>query len=164
MCNPALPLACRSRLHCPAGLSHVYIVVATLHSLFHMDGDGLEDSWTRYCWDYSDSGTISLCAEAKSVNGSLVNLFNISNVTICYMKTCLELIVLEFWTNPAVIKTVCRLIELKCDVPSGGRRTRFVRNWKVWNHFRDFFPIKVNDLEVVPHIIWIRKTLPCSCI
>lgn len=27
--------------------------------------------------------------------------------------------------------------------PSGGRRTLFVRKWKIWDHLRDFFPIKV---------------------
>lgn len=27
--------------------------------------------------------------------------------------------------------------------PSGGRRATFVRKWRVWEHFTDFFPIKV---------------------
>lgn len=29
--------------------------------------------------------------------------------------------------------------------PSGGRRTAFVRKWRVWEHLRDFFPIKVSS-------------------
>ncbi|XP_075876576.1 2-acylglycerol O-acyltransferase 3b isoform X3 [Nelusetta ayraudi] len=33
----------------------------------------------------------------------------------------------------------------------GGRRSKFVRNWKVWGHFRDFFPIKlVKTAELSP--------------
>uniref|UniRef100_A0A3Q4BMC1 Acyltransferase n=1 Tax=Mola mola TaxID=94237 RepID=A0A3Q4BMC1_MOLML len=34
----------------------------------------------------------------------------------------------------------------------GGRRTIFVRNWTVWNHFRDFFPVKlVKTTELNPN-------------
>lgn len=44
MCLAVLPLVRRSRLHRPAGVPHVYVALATLHSLLHMDGDGLEDS------------------------------------------------------------------------------------------------------------------------
>ncbi|CAG02909.1 unnamed protein product [Tetraodon nigroviridis] len=34
----------------------------------------------------------------------------------------------------------------------GGRRSRFVRNWKVWDHFRDFFPIKlVKTVDLHPN-------------
>ncbi|XP_067348152.1 2-acylglycerol O-acyltransferase 3b isoform X2 [Channa argus] len=34
----------------------------------------------------------------------------------------------------------------------GGRRTLFVRNWRVWEHFRDFFPVKlVKTAELNPN-------------
>lgn len=34
----------------------------------------------------------------------------------------------------------------------GGRRTAFVRNWKVWKHYRDYFPIKlVKTAELSPN-------------
>ncbi|XP_048044092.1 2-acylglycerol O-acyltransferase 3b isoform X1 [Megalobrama amblycephala] len=33
----------------------------------------------------------------------------------------------------------------------GGRRTKFVRNWEVWKHFRDYFPVKlVKTAELNP--------------
>ncbi|KAI4888267.1 hypothetical protein NFI96_029004 [Prochilodus magdalenae] len=35
--------------------------------------------------------------------------------------------------------------------PLGGRGTEFVRNWKVWKHFKDYFPVKmVKTAELSP--------------
>ncbi|XP_028277315.1 2-acylglycerol O-acyltransferase 3b isoform X2 [Parambassis ranga] len=43
----------------------------------------------------------------------------------------------------------------------GGRKTRFVRKWRVWNHFRDFFPIKlVKTAELKPNKNYILGCHP----
>lgn len=36
---PTCASPCRGRLYCPAGVPHVYVALATLHPLLHMDGD-----------------------------------------------------------------------------------------------------------------------------
>lgn len=43
----------------------------------------------------------------------------------------------------------------------GGRRTMFVRKWKVWEHFRDFFPIKLKKTaELSPNKNYILGCHP----
>ncbi|XP_051256734.1 2-acylglycerol O-acyltransferase 3b [Dicentrarchus labrax] len=43
----------------------------------------------------------------------------------------------------------------------GGRRTTFVRNWRVWEHLRDFFPIKlVKTAELNPNKNYILGCHP----
>lgn len=43
----------------------------------------------------------------------------------------------------------------------GGRRTKFVREWKVWEHFRDFFPIKLKKTgELSPNKNYILGCHP----
>ncbi|KAM7397836.1 hypothetical protein PAMA_005932 [Pampus argenteus] len=43
----------------------------------------------------------------------------------------------------------------------GGRRTTFVRKWRVWKHFRDFFPIKlVKTAELSPNKNYILGCHP----
>lgn len=43
----------------------------------------------------------------------------------------------------------------------GGRRTTFVRKWRVWEYFRDFFPIKlVKTAELNPNKNYIFGSHP----
>ncbi|XP_072231515.1 2-acylglycerol O-acyltransferase 3b [Leuresthes tenuis] len=43
----------------------------------------------------------------------------------------------------------------------GGRRTKFVRKWRVWEHFRDFFPVKlVKTAELNPNKNYIFGSHP----
>lgn len=43
----------------------------------------------------------------------------------------------------------------------GGRRTKFVRRWRVWEHFRDFFPIKLKKTaELSPNKNYILGCHP----
>lgn len=43
----------------------------------------------------------------------------------------------------------------------GGRKTTFVRRWRVWNHFRDFFPIRlVKTTELNPNKNYILGCHP----
>ncbi|KAM9333114.1 2-acylglycerol O-acyltransferase 3b [Pholidichthys leucotaenia] len=43
----------------------------------------------------------------------------------------------------------------------GGRRTSFVRNWRVWKHMRDFFPVKlVKTAELNPNRNYILGAHP----
>ncbi|KAM6907776.1 2-acylglycerol O-acyltransferase 3b [Xenentodon cancila] len=43
----------------------------------------------------------------------------------------------------------------------GGRRTRCVRKWRVWEHFRDFFPVKlVKTVELDPNKNYILGSHP----
>uniref|UniRef100_A0A672MZR0 Acyltransferase n=1 Tax=Sinocyclocheilus grahami TaxID=75366 RepID=A0A672MZR0_SINGR len=43
----------------------------------------------------------------------------------------------------------------------GGRRTKFVRNWKVWKHYRDYFPVKlVKTAELNPSKNYIMGCHP----
>ncbi|XP_061595835.1 2-acylglycerol O-acyltransferase 3b [Cololabis saira] len=43
----------------------------------------------------------------------------------------------------------------------GGRKTRFVRTWRVWEHFRDFFPVKlVKTVELDPNRNYVLGSHP----
>ncbi|KAF3840701.1 hypothetical protein F7725_006563, partial [Dissostichus mawsoni] len=44
---------------------------------------------------------------------------------------------------------------------AGGRKTTFVRNWRVWEHLRDFFPIKNYVVGIHPHGIMCVGAFTC---
>lgn len=116
MRTPVLPLACRSRVHCPDGVSHVYVAVASLHSVLHVAGERLEDSWTRYMevslravqsWNYQcqNNSAIKVLIKVCGALWEFSDFSHVSSVNMRWMKTHLELTELEFWINPSVIKT-----------------------------------------------------------
>lgn len=45
--------------------------------------------------------------------------------------------------------------------PSGGRRTMFVRKWKVWEHMRDYFPVKVSFGQISLNLFTSLATHRC---
>ncbi|KAA0717267.1 Diacylglycerol O-acyltransferase 2 [Triplophysa tibetana] len=58
---------------------------------------------------------------------------------------CLILMVYLMFTSLWLIPTLCCTWQIyDWHTPEkGGRRTKFVRSWEVWRHFRDYFPVKL---------------------
>uniref|UniRef100_A0A673BYK7 Acyltransferase n=1 Tax=Sphaeramia orbicularis TaxID=375764 RepID=A0A673BYK7_9TELE len=58
--------------------------------------------------------------------------------------SCIILLVCLMFTSLWPLSTLCFVwLVIDWQTPErGGRRTTFVRKWKVWEHLRDFFPIK----------------------
>ncbi|XP_030010382.1 2-acylglycerol O-acyltransferase 3b [Sphaeramia orbicularis] len=59
--------------------------------------------------------------------------------------SCIILLVCLMFTSLWPLSTLCFVwLVIDWQTPErGGRRTTFVRKWKVWEHLRDFFPIKL---------------------
>uniref|UniRef100_A0A3B3CQS0 Monoacylglycerol O-acyltransferase 3a n=1 Tax=Oryzias melastigma TaxID=30732 RepID=A0A3B3CQS0_ORYME len=61
--------------------------------------------------------------------------------TQCCMAAFILLLVSDWWT---VSLLYAGWLWLDWDTPSsGGRRSQWVRSWTVWEHFRDYFPLKL---------------------
>ncbi|XP_024120447.1 2-acylglycerol O-acyltransferase 2, partial [Oryzias melastigma] len=59
----------------------------------------------------------------------------------CCMAAFILLLVSDWWT---VSLLYAGWLWLDWDTPSsGGRRSQWVRSWTVWEHFRDYFPLKL---------------------
>ncbi|XP_015253546.1 PREDICTED: diacylglycerol O-acyltransferase 2-like [Cyprinodon variegatus] len=76
---------------------------------------------------------------------------------------CIILMVSLMFTSLWLLPTLC-FVWLVADWQTperGGRRTTFVRNWKVWQQFRDFFPVKlVKTADLNPNKNYIFGSHP----
>jgi len=76
---------------------------------------------------------------------------------------CIALMVYLMFTSlwPLAILSFIWLVWDWHTPERGGRRTAFVRNWTVWKHFRDYFPVKlVKTAELNPNKNYILGCHP----
>ncbi|KAM8835953.1 2-acylglycerol O-acyltransferase 3b [Synchiropus picturatus] len=94
--------------------------------------------------------------EAKSQWKECVEALSVLQwvLTFLFMGVgCIILLVALMFTWLWPISALCfTWLVIDWDTPErGGRRSAFVRKWKVWEHFRDYFPIKlVKTAELDP--------------
>ncbi|XP_054611693.1 2-acylglycerol O-acyltransferase 3b [Dunckerocampus dactyliophorus] len=77
--------------------------------------------------------------------------------------TCIVLMVGLMFTSLWLLPTLCFIwLVIDWQTPErGGRRKPFVMRWKVWQHFRDYFPIKlVKTAELSPNKNYILGCHP----
>ncbi|XP_029304456.1 2-acylglycerol O-acyltransferase 3b [Cottoperca gobio] len=77
--------------------------------------------------------------------------------------SCMILMVYLMFTSLWPLSTLCFIwLVIDWQTPErGGRKTTFVRNWRAWVHFRDFFPIKlVKTAELNPNKNYILGCHP----
>ncbi|XP_073335619.1 2-acylglycerol O-acyltransferase 3b [Pagrus major] len=77
--------------------------------------------------------------------------------------SCIILMVYLMFTSLWPLSTLYFIwLVMDWETPErGGRRTTFVRKWRVWEHFRDFFPIKlVKTAELSPNKNYILGCHP----
>ncbi|KAK0130689.1 Diacylglycerol O-acyltransferase 2 [Merluccius polli] len=77
--------------------------------------------------------------------------------------SCLSLVVSLMFTSlwPLSVLYFVWLVNDWFTPERGGRRIEFVRNWRVWGHFRDYFPIKlVKTAELSPTKNYILGSHP----
>ncbi|RVE60935.1 hypothetical protein OJAV_G00185710 [Oryzias javanicus] len=68
-------------------------------------------------------------------------IFSFLALAQCCLAAFILLLVSDWWT---VSLLYAGWLWLDWDTPSsGGRRSRWVRSWTVWEHFRDYFPLKL---------------------